>query len=445
MDGIIVKSKAFGILAIALSIELMLCSKAYSSPFYRYVNTLPPKAPQPQLPKEQPPSPQQHHESKDDDDDEKCRDEMDCCKYVIVQPRCDKQPMICEETCYSSSFYNLQCDWGVFAHLEFLYWYAKETNLSYAIAVTEQPEVAGSNTLMFGITQVEYLGTSWDPGVRLGVGWNSCTGDFDLGLNWTWMKNTRSDSLSVPSFSSDIAQEVGSPFLINPWVTQSFQRNTFALFNKISARWELKYNQIDLEIGRKYLTGSCFAIRPFVAIRGAFWETEFTVQTVRDAPGIAGGDFGKQFFDNDVRGVGFVGGVEPTWYICRTIAFYGEFDVALLWGRHKSKKEEEIFDVSATGEVDVDYNNSFTGELYQMTPQIDVGIGIRWERTWCDCRFRSALDIGWEHHVLFDQNHRIKSMDAFFSDGTIAGFRSYVETSGNISLGGLVIRGRFDF
>jgi len=37
----------------------------------------------------------------------------------------------------------------------------------------------------------------------------------------------------------------------------------------------------------------------------------------------------------------------------------------------------------------------------------ELGIGLRWEETWCCDRYRTSLDLVWEHHLIFDYNHRV--------------------------------------
>lgn len=80
-----------------------------------------------------------------------------------------------------------------------------------------------------------------------------------------------------------------------------------------------------------------------------------------------------------------------------------------------------------------------------MTPMLDAAIGLRWEETWCCDRFRTALDLGWEHHVLFNQNHRMKTNGGEVVLAEASRFASYTEEMGDIALGGFVLRLAFDF
>ena len=150
-------------------------------------------------------------------------------------------------------------------------------------------------------------------------------------------------------------------------------------------------------------------------------------------------------FKNEFWGAGFLGGIQPTWYMCSTFALYANFDVALLWGRFKAKKSECYSNIP--DDVTVNISNSSKNEFYQMTPILDIGIGIRWEDTWCSDRYRTALNIGWEHHTYFDQNHRIKleTTPIGENDPVRRGVANFNEATGNLSMGGLVVRLSFDF
>ncbi|NGX27438.1 MAG: hypothetical protein K940chlam6_01374 [Chlamydiae bacterium] len=85
-----------------------------------------------------------------------------------------------------------------------------------------------------------------------------------------------------------------------------------------------------------------------------------------------------------------------------------------------------------------------------MNPILDLGIGFRWENTWCHDAFRTAVDLGWEQHFWFNQNHRYKIGSSFAFKGDpslpkLSGYSNIEEESGNLMFGGLVVRLRFDF
>ena len=82
---------------------------------------------------------------------------------------------------------------------------------------------------------------------------------------------------------------------------------------------------------------------------------------------------------------------------------------------------------------------------------LDLGIDLRFENYFCGNRYHFQTDLGWEHHVLFDLNHRyvlptaLANPLSISASTTVGGPIAYVETGHNVSLGGLVVRVRFDF
>jgi len=84
-----------------------------------------------------------------------------------------------------------------------------------------------------------------------------------------------------------------------------------------------------------------------------------------------------------------------------------------------------------------------------MQPVLDTAIGLRWEETWCCDRYRTALDLGWEHHIWFDYSQRYTSSgntsEAVAAGVVVFGETSFSTSSRNVAMGGLVVRLRFDF
>jgi len=377
---------------------------------------------------------------------------------------CVPKPKKCIDTeAYTPAFYDLQCDCGFFFDVEFLYWYAQETDLSYALKLQSTPRTdqVVNPELVFAPQKYQSINTKWDPGFRIGVGWNSECDGWDYYLNWTYYRNKSSNSTSVPdTYNSNgdigLAAE-GEEFLLNPWINQSFHginsASDLLTFDKVSAKWRMSFNQVDLELGRKYWLSRCFNLRPFAGLRGAWTRTNFTTKSFRDFTDEVSTtdiDFKDKFKSRD-WGVGFLGGIQPTWYFCDNFALYSNMDVALLWGDFEVKKSESyvcVVDQSGTVTIDPNYSNTSTNKFSQMHALLDVAIGLRWEEYWCCDQYRSNLDLGWEHHIWLDHNHRNKSNDYYTNSDpstAVSGFRQYDEATGNLGMGGLVIRLRFDW
>lgn len=438
--------------------------------------------------------------------------QQNCCTVCCCNPCCccvpkPKKCIDCE--CYTPAFYDLQCDWGLSLDAEFLYWYAKETNLSYAskIRAVNVDTVGSANKTVFGDQSYQHIDAAWDPGFRIGIGFNSDCDGWDYNLTWTWLRNSRKETACVPNYTYDVEfgtapTQVLDPFLandgqcllLNPWINASFHAlstpffslnnltPTVLTFDQVAAKYKLRFNQIDFDIGRKYWLSACFNLRPYAGLRGYWTKARFkTVSsrsfTFNDSPRTF---TLKDQFKTDAWGVGIIAGFEPAWYFSRCFALYAKAGTAAVWGDFEVKKREKYFwdvplAVPAPGPLPVaasngdavgsscgpcdpcspcdppNYEGCGFSKFSQMTGMLDLALGLRWETTWCCDRYMTALDLGWEHHILFDQNHRWKTSDFFdvltqgTSDPEAWGYRQYDEATGNLGLGGFVLRLNFDF
>lgn len=370
-----------------------------------------------------------------------------CCKPC--EPCCVPQPKKCIDCeCYTPAFYDLQCDWGVFVSLDFLYWYARETNLTYA-AQGDSPTQTDGTIVESAASSLKNFGTSWDPGVRLGLGMNSSCDGWDVYLDWTYYHNQRKDSASVPDVGATNTDDL-SPnrsFLSSYWIGnfEGFgELGNLRIFDEIQAKWSLTFNQLDLELGRKYWLSRCFALRPYAGIRAAWVKTVFQVNgslnTFDPLAVIPGGETialtSKNNYTNRSWGLGMLAGLQPTWYFCQNFALYSNFEAALISGNFHSKykqNDEEQRLLSTNARQSTSFTHQTKNNFSMIQASIDLGLGLRWEEAWCSDRYRTTLDIGWENHIWFDYSHRPIPVAL------------YVQPAGNLMMGGLIVRARLDF
>ena len=372
-----------------------------------------------------------------------------CCTPCCCVPK-PKKCIDCE--CYTPDFYDLQCDWGVLFDVEFLYWYARETNLAYAVKFTMLPEIDPPTVFTPIPSQVafptdyKHIKAEWDPGVRVGIGWNSGCDGWDYYLNWTYFHNKASSSTEAEfDGSTPVAAEQG---VLDLWENSAFF--DAPIYDKVSAKWRITFNQIDLELGRKYWLSPCFNLRPYAGLRGAWTRTRFNVTGKlgpKDINGTLTEETNKDRFKNRNWGAGFLVGLQPNWYFCSNFILYGNLDAALLWGEFEGRKKIQYINsltLSDTTAPSFDVSNTSDEKFFSMNTLIDLAIGLRWEETWCCDRYRSALDLGWEHHIWFDHGVRHKPVERF-TDGNFQYFKNTVDVVSNLVYGGLVVRLRFDF
>jgi len=369
---------------------------------------------------------------------------------------CEPKKCCCPRYGYLPAYYDLECDWGAFITVDFLYWYAKESNLSYASKIKA---VQTGDATTVSTSTYKSLDGEWDPGFRVGLGWNMCHDGWDLYLNWTYYNNSSKSSTSVPDFgqATDFyLPSSGQEALINPWINASFHFNDTSessarLFDKVVAQWDLYLNQIDLELGRRSWVSPCFSMRPYAALRGAWVKTKFNTTSSRttfDSANSENVQFTfKDRFKSKYWGVGFLVGFQPAWHFSNSFMLYSNFDGALIWGDFDTKKREMYLDQRSAGGVPVpQFNTSSQSKscFSDMQAILDLSLGLRWERTWCCNRYRTALDLGWEHHMWFDFDHHYQTQ-GHFSSGSVQGFSSFNEVISDLMMGGLTLRLKFDF
>lgn len=370
----------------------------------------------------------------------------------------------------------------MFASVEFIEWYARESNLSYAArsvgiqksAATSGPPVDIGPQVALGVRTYEEFDADWDPGFRIGIGKYFNEKGLDIGLNWTYYHNTLNQTSSVPNFGIEDGNPIfpipfnpffpapGQSVLINPWSTLFFNGldGLSAYFDKVSAYWALNLNQVDLEFGSKFWLSNAFAFRGYGGVRGDWVKVNFNTASSRDFT-FVGSDVSFLYLDQFTThfwGVGPIAGLQPTWYFSKQFSLSSKFSGALLMGNFNLKKEENYHHTSTDPSVlsgtilrPYTFDNHSQNAFFQMQAILDLAIGFRWERDWAQNRYRSTIDIGWESHVFFDLNHRSKlagySHPGIYTVGQalLEGSATYSEAAGNLELGGINASFRLDF
>src|SRR5580700_10328975 len=173
-----------------------------------------------------------------------------CCKEKCCP--CPKPPVCCE--CYVPNYYDLQCDAGVYLYADFLYWYAKEDNISPCMTLRGNTGTVGiassginGTTDTLDLVKVNQLGTKWDPGFRAAIGFNFDHDGWDFEANYTWYHNKKRNVVNVPGFflaTTGIGATIipffpdnGQLALLDPWINTSIE--TSFLFEKVSTIWKL--------------------------------------------------------------------------------------------------------------------------------------------------------------------------------------------------------------
>jgi len=339
---------------------------------------------------------------------------------------------------------------------EFLYWYTGVTQLPYArkFKLTPLGDTTDPTAAVLTPVKFKHIDWSWDPGVRLGLGVVTDHDGWDFYANWTYTYNSVTDSSSVPDyrgrdFSTTIINPAGTEILTSPWIWLPHRDH----FNRIKAKWSLLFNQIDLSIGRHYWLSPRLSVQPFAGLRGYWARMHFRVDAFRpfiDPPSFQNQIDSRSQFKQKSWAVGLLGGMNTTWHLTDHWSVFGMADIALSYGKYTVDRQIDNLQIQYGSFVpfrDVDFRTS--DDIYRLQSFVDLSLGIRWE-TLIHQVYRLLFDLGWESHFLLNFSQIFVGT---FQVGATANLPPPLQNAstdlpssqGNLTLSGIVLRGRFEF
>ncbi|MCP5505690.1 MAG: hypothetical protein H7A38_02270 [Chlamydiales bacterium] len=325
------------------------------------------------------------------------------------------------------------------ADAEFLWWFPNMSNTDYALKRKGVLQNSDSLTVINPATDKEEFNWSWDPGFRFGVGVVTSHDGWDAYLNWTYFHSRASERKQVAPFT-DAFQDinVGTITCTSPWFLNPHDNP----YSRIRADIALNFNQVDLEKGRHFWISQNLSLRPSYGIRGYWTRINMSVkgsndlesQTVEDGTFVNEASKMKQ----KSWGIGLLAGLESVWHFYSYFSVYATADIALTYGNLKTSKH-------MSGTEDAGDNrfrpvsHTLHDQFYRMQPIFDLALGFRFESTLYNDAFRLLFDLGYEYHYLYDHVQFLRGTNNFSQ------VTDQVAANGDLSMSGLVLRGRFEF
>ncbi len=270
----------------------------------------------------------------------------------------------CQEDCFCCQ---PECCGNGFISAELLYWRAFENGLDTCVP-TEVSDVITSD----GTVISRFTGKSrdphfkWDPGFRIGAGYQSACSCWDTAVFWTHFHSHAHSS----NHGLDIQNKT---------------------------RWNINLDVIDYVLGYDCDLCSCLALRPFVGIRGARIEQklhvdEFSIESIETGLIALERHNKERFF-----GVGPLLGFEADWNIGCNFSIYGSAAISWLYGSfHVKLRNSDVF----IGGADF---SKIKKHLHDSLAGADAALGVRWHTCICTNKVL-VLQAGLEHHRYFDYN-----------------------------------------
>lgn len=281
---------------------------------------------------------------------------------------------------------------------EFLYWQAQEDNLDFAAHLS-----ANGTNVKQKIKDVEQ---HWNPGVRVGVGYDfGCHDQWDITAYWTYFRGTANNSSSFPGKTNLSTR--GQGFLTPTWGGGVLGTT----LSKASGHWAVNLNLADLELGKNFFLSQAIAIRPFIAIRGASIDQNYTanylaVYTIEDSSvnEIDVSAPTRMRAHNDYLGMGPRIGADFIWHINCHWGLVAKFSGSLLYGRFYVDQDFDGYTIDNTGTFSVldiakfKWDNHFN----RVRANFEESLGVQCE--WQFRKWNCTIALLYEFAQWFEQN-----------------------------------------
>lgn len=302
---------------------------------------------------------------------------------------------------------------------DFVYWQANESGLAYAVNFVQ----GSTNTLSVPQGTTHNPTFTYNPGFKVGLGLQLGHDGWDILAQYTWYNSSDCTNKTVNSDFLDNTTEIP---------TQNKIGGSLVLANNnpmdsASARWGMRYNTIDLEIGRNYFISQYLALRPFSGLIAAWINQDFhTLYFPATTDYSITQDQNQKSF-----GIGLRTGMNGSWEFCRNFSVYGNTAFSVLSTRFNNRNC--VSNVVTYGTTPV-LTANFNSILNTIQPVIEFGMGLCYDYWFNDDLYHFGISAGWEMQYWNDMNH-------FFHYSEMPA----VSRTGDLSIQGLDVKLRFDF
>ena len=308
---------------------------------------------------------------------------------------------------------------GIYFTGDFIYWKAREDELYYA-AFLDFNQTPNEIDQGYKVVEIDF---EYDPGFKVGLGGNLPYDGWDIYLNWTHFHTHPTSSSS----SSD--RNIVALFAESSITTTDF------VGDRASVSWNLMFNTLDLDWGRRFYLSRTLTVRPSFGGKAAWIHqrirSKLTGVEERGAvPPIAIED---HFFHwiSKFWGVGPYLAINGKWTFIWGLGLYGEISGAILWGQFNQNVHyvKRITD-EQTGQPVV-VNDRLRFNPHRVRPTLKAFVGLDWER----CIIKKWLSL----------NFRIGYETQYFWSQLVNNNTNQASSAADLTFEGLTFTGRLDF
>jgi len=277
---------------------------------------------------------------------------------------------------------------------EFTYWNAFDDGMTVAFTAETQPN---STYLLRPIT----IDSEWQPGFRVGIGYNAVYDDWWTDLNYTYFRSRNHIHRNLSNIGAFFVE------LVQPELYNGDTINT----NSFGLHWKLGVDLLDLELGRTFFVSNYLSLSPFVSARGAWIRRNIKA----DSNGIAHIEVQQgtidQSWTNDMKmkqttwAVGPRIGVNTRWLFGRSgFAFFMNTDGALMYSGitlHDTQHRTSVDVSNGTQHITALAKKA----LNRVMPNISLFAGLDYEHCWSDDDFALHVYAGYSLTYFWNQEY----------------------------------------
>lgn len=223
---------------------------------------------------------------------------------------------------------------------------------------------------------------SWDPGVRLGMGWNTGYDNWDVQGYWTYFYN-----------DTDINMN-------------SSEGELFTTFKKGRSKLRLRYNSADAELGKQYFVSSHFYIRPFTGVHAVWLSQHNSLYLKENINNSTEFDQPAELhLDLDLWGVGPRIGFNSNWGDFKGFTLLGNISASMLYGKSLTKAN---LDILSFNQSTVGFDKTSTEvhardkEYWELIPTLQMLLGVSYGCCFNKERSQFRISAGWETNFLWE-------------------------------------------
>ncbi|NGX52428.1 MAG: hypothetical protein KR126chlam5_00726 [Candidatus Anoxychlamydiales bacterium] len=281
---------------------------------------------------------------------------------------------------------------GAFVTGSFIYWEALEQGF-YLVLLNDNASTRGQSINM---------DHEFDPGFKIGFGYNFQYDNWTTYLEYTRFHSKNSFSKTRPSWATSQSYYWSSS-------------NTLA--NEYQANLKIELDILDLELSRSEYRGQKLIFSPFWGLKGGVIDQSFTFRAMSTTSTIL-----KNALKSDSWLIGPRIGVYTKWLLGKGFSLNGKAAGSLNY--------QKFYNMTASiNNIKID-NDSVISPIFEML------LGFNWGSYFDNNHWHFDIFAGYELQVLWNQNMIIKNR--------ILSLNSNID-SGKLTLHGLNITARFDF